>query len=368
MDKGKLFKEIVDENWVLLGFDKQPSLPQFEAFLIDFISRFTKTTEIATEPPKKADVQKRDALLLMFGLLDGYYHTGNLGTDKDNVPIPAKVRLAKYIKKSDYIKIKHPGKKYEEIKTTAERTVYKVFRRAFEENKNCTDFFSLLYKEIKKGMPKKYTSKSPETITFPNGERRIALPKPCFIRNGQEDINCWLKKVFWFIADKFNALYLDAKNSPKRMLKKVWIIFALTLVIWKIFQPSIFLFIEEHSSSKVSSTIDGIGVANPEPITLKPNEREKLLISLSPENSDIGELSCIPDDPNIVYIEREKNNVYVKANEELNDNKKHTTTITIQGGKAKEVVWEVVVQPNENKDDSATPRRELEGDQINNKQ
>lgn len=41
LGEGILFKEIIDENWALLDFSKQPSLPQFEAFLIDVIIEFT---------------------------------------------------------------------------------------------------------------------------------------------------------------------------------------------------------------------------------------------------------------------------------------------------------------------------------------
>lgn len=175
----KLFEEIVSDNWRLFGFKEEPSLIQFEAFLMSVILHFS-TKDCTTPHEEKRIIKKKEELLLMFGLLDGYYHT-DIDFMGIKFPIPEEERRKKYVEDGNFI----------EVKSTQDKvnSLYRKFRREL----NCNDGYFLLYffRKIKNGSIQKIirecTKTPPQIIILPNGESRIELPKPCMVHKKSLD-------------------------------------------------------------------------------------------------------------------------------------------------------------------------------------
>lgn len=111
MNSKKLFADFLPEAWKLFGLSGDPDLVLFEAFLIYAIIRCvgieTKNYKIGEiDNIDKETAQKHDSYLLALGLLKGYRHTKDDGTN-----YVASERHKQYLKECDLIAINYPNPK-----------------------------------------------------------------------------------------------------------------------------------------------------------------------------------------------------------------------------------------------------------------
>lgn len=126
------------------------------------------------ESSDKNVVRCRDISLLMFGLLDGYYHT-DPKTGKD---IDPRTRYAKYLRNSDFISIAYPGESsYEDFEKNAEPGKQsKPLNLLTSIAGNCKkEIAKVLLDKIRSGDYEQYMGMSED------GETPLILPKPCYV-------------------------------------------------------------------------------------------------------------------------------------------------------------------------------------------
>lgn len=95
------FSNLVSNMWNILKIKGSYNVIAFEASLIKMIQCFLGIRDNNTAKPTIQKAKKHDLLLLMFGLLDGYYHT-ELDDSGDWITITADERVSRYVEKSDY--------------------------------------------------------------------------------------------------------------------------------------------------------------------------------------------------------------------------------------------------------------------------
>lgn len=71
----KTFEDIVPAVWKKLGLGKNPYPIALEKLLINLILNIYDVEKAESIKEKRETSKNRDISLLMFGLLDGYYHT-----------------------------------------------------------------------------------------------------------------------------------------------------------------------------------------------------------------------------------------------------------------------------------------------------
>lgn len=109
--KLKTFDDIVSDEWDNLGLEGAPNLKLIELILINAIKELYGDWDQETdETERKKKARMRDANLLSFGLLGGYYHT------EEGANTWLSDRYEEYLKKTDFVKIDYSGEgSYEEI-------------------------------------------------------------------------------------------------------------------------------------------------------------------------------------------------------------------------------------------------------------
>lgn len=107
----KTFKNIVSDEWNALKLDEEPDFKLIELIIINSIEELYGSWDQETdETTRRRKARMRDASLLSFGLLDGYYHT------KRKVNTWLSDRYNEYLENSDFVKIDYPGEgSYKEI-------------------------------------------------------------------------------------------------------------------------------------------------------------------------------------------------------------------------------------------------------------
>lgn len=111
----KTFEDIVPGAWGKLKLEETLDSVALEKLLINLILGIYDVEKATNNEEKRQTAQNRDVSLLMFGLLDGYYHTGEENGKK--VDITSEKRYERYLNKGDFIKLDYPGEgTYQEIK------------------------------------------------------------------------------------------------------------------------------------------------------------------------------------------------------------------------------------------------------------
>jgi len=114
--KGKSFAIVVEEKWKELGMQDEANPALFEDIIIQVVEKlYNHNNSKLTDKELRKRAKRHDISLLMFGLLDGYYHTKIVGNGKENVAQAE--RYEQYLHKGDFVKLDYSGQgSYEEIK------------------------------------------------------------------------------------------------------------------------------------------------------------------------------------------------------------------------------------------------------------
>lgn len=111
----KTFEDIVPFAWKKLGLEGTPNPVALEKLLVNLILDIYDVEKAENNDKKRVMAQNRDVSLLMFGLLDGYYHTEEKNGKKVN--IPSEERYERYLNDGYFIKLDYLGEgTYQEIK------------------------------------------------------------------------------------------------------------------------------------------------------------------------------------------------------------------------------------------------------------
>lgn len=173
-EQKKTFEDIVPAVWEEFGLDGTPDRKAFERLLINVVlSQYNED--------EKMDARKRDASLLMLGLLDGYYYQDEKDGKKLNDTLPK--RYQRYLENSDFVKIIYPGEgTYEEIAAKDKKRRPQKQPRPLncltKTNSKCKEeICQSLEQLLKNGNYKTYMSADGEKAE--NGHQTV-LPKPCY--------------------------------------------------------------------------------------------------------------------------------------------------------------------------------------------
>lgn len=111
----KSFEDIVPIVWKGLGLKGTPNPAALEELLVNLILRLYDVEKTENNEKMRKTAQNRDISLLMFGLLDGYYHTEEKNGKRVNVL--SEERYERYLNDGDFIELDYPGEgSYQEIK------------------------------------------------------------------------------------------------------------------------------------------------------------------------------------------------------------------------------------------------------------
>lgn len=173
-EQKKTFEDIVPTVWEEFGLEGTPDRKAFERLLINVVlSQY--------DEDKTMDARKRDASLLMLGLLDGYYYQDEKDGKKLNDTLPK--RYQRYLEHSDFVKIIYPGEgTYEEIVAKDKKRRPKKQPRPL----NClTRTNSRCKEEICQSLELLLQSGNYKTYMWADGEKaenghQTVLPKPCY--------------------------------------------------------------------------------------------------------------------------------------------------------------------------------------------
>lgn len=114
--KVKLFEKVAEDAWKALQLEGDPNPILLENMLIETIKGLYDKPDstFADNNAREMQAQEHDISLLMFGLLDGYYHTKLELRQK--VCVPSKIRYRQYLDTGVFLDLKYPGQgTHEEI-------------------------------------------------------------------------------------------------------------------------------------------------------------------------------------------------------------------------------------------------------------
>lgn len=180
----KTFEDIVPAVWKKLGLGKNPYPIALEKLLINLILNIYDVEKAESIKEKRETSKNRDISLLMFGLLDGYYHTKEKDGKKINVP--SEERNESYLNNSDFIKLDYPGEgTYQEIKikdkkrkTKSDSAQPRPLNKLTKIAGECKKEIGInLFELIKNESYKDYMGKLQD---MDNASDSIDLPKPCY--------------------------------------------------------------------------------------------------------------------------------------------------------------------------------------------
>lgn len=107
----KLFDEIAEEVWGELGLNGSSNPVLIENLLIkaveDIYNEQSVAQAVGKKDPKREAAINRDISLLMFGLLDGYYHTKISQGIKE--PVESSIRYKQYLNANVYVELEYHG-------------------------------------------------------------------------------------------------------------------------------------------------------------------------------------------------------------------------------------------------------------------
>ena len=377
----KTFEDIVPAVWKKLGLGKNPYPIALEKLLINLILNIYDVEKAGNIEEKRETAQNRDASLLMFGLLDGYYHTKE--KDGKKVNVLSEERNESYLNDSDFIKLDYPGEgTYQEIKikdkkrkiksnSAQPRPLNKLTKIAGGCKKEIgINLFELIktesYKEymgntetpvdlpkpyytLENFQPKALESKSAPTDNSSEDDNIAQEESEPIATDGDTDRrarlfpirNVNLQKIFYLVRS-----ILDKPINRKDVIGIFMFILATVASIAAI----VSLKNGEHSPSSAENetlTITGITIYNAD-ITLTPDKPwEKLRVSIYPREANIDDVNYYSDNIHLVTVNR--NTERVRLAPEWKKQTEQSTKVHVQ---FEEIDAEALISVQESQDDS----------------
>lgn len=337
----KTFEDVVPDALEKLGLKGTLNTTALEKLLVNLILNIYDVEK--TENNKKRETAKnRDASLLMFGLLDGYYHTEE--KDGKKVNVSSEERNERYLNDSDFIKLDYPGEgTYQEIKikdkerkTKSNSAQPRPLNKLTKIAGDCKIKISReLFKLIEGGSYKKYMDESqgPDNVVTP-----INLPKPYYTLDNFSPISESESALADNLADDDTAGKNEGSIAPVPA-KIPWrlklpIILAGIAMVPLISALSIIIYNYLTTPPEIEE------IAAKTNILVSPGEKEYLELDIHPNSADWGQLGSKIGNEDLVGI---TNDWCAVGLDGLGDKDSDSTSIVIWGGKAEPALVTVTV-------------------------
>lgn len=192
--EGKTFENIFPQIWETISLEGNPDKKQFEAFMICIIYDFFENARSNT--PENQRAKDLDICLLIFGLLNGYYHTV---VNNNDINIPNKKRYVEYLKSSDYVRLSYPSPTEKDNLNIYDKNSKP--RRALEGAQKRYAAYIAIYikkhakdkeyfKKIQQAGVKKYIDESTQEVIYPEPcytLKNFPLDEVDIISNGKQN-------------------------------------------------------------------------------------------------------------------------------------------------------------------------------------
>lgn len=173
----KTFAQIVPDVWNKLGLEGKPSQVLLERLLINLILTMYDAEKETLDIEKRIKAKQRDFSLLMFGLLDGYYHTEEKCGKQVNVR--SEDRYERYLNDGYYISLDYSDEgTYQEIKEKDKKRNIKSKSAQPRPLNSLTKIAGSCKTEIAGKLLKLINSK--DYKQYMRGTMPIDLPKPYY--------------------------------------------------------------------------------------------------------------------------------------------------------------------------------------------
>lgn len=314
----RLFEKVVKSAWKELKLEGSPNSILLENMLIDTIKGLYSNadSESVNDDIRREHARKFDVSLLMFGLLDGYYHT-NLDSDQ-KVCVPLKIRYEQYLSTNIFTDLEYPGEgKYEDIKAAdkkANRKQSRPLNLIMAIAGECkTEIATSLFKSIQSGA---YKNCSQDAKFDETTGQRTDLPKPRFTldnfspRGGMPEPEP---------APSPDYIRIQKQRDAAIATTVVLFIILCCIGVWSIYS--------NYKASIDKNNLPSVKriILSKEDITVKPGIPEELEPTVIPNEAGIDGLECEPKNKNLVRVE----NFRIVVNDGWQEETDYTTTIKV---------------------------------------
>ena len=284
-----LFENYLKDAWELFGFDDDPNLPAFEAFLIVAISHCFAEADIDSKQAKS-----RDACLVGLGLLKGCYHTKT----KDGVSthVPVDDRYVSYLQ-GDYIELMRPlYKKGDNLdpfdrrskpRQALEKSDARARKRLAKHLAGQAGYNAAYQASIEKHIKPIKSSEEEKRLEF-------ILPEPCYTLEKFSSANQSKPK-----PESESNPEPDYNHIQKLQNMAIITVFVLLIVLCGIGGWSIYKAFNQQNDFL---SISDIFIVN-DNITISPGRSEHLDVCVYPPKANLDSIECEPKNKNLVRVE-----------------------------------------------------------------
>lgn len=328
-----LFSDIVPDVWKKLGLEGEPDQAKLENLLINLITSMYDI-RVSDEAQRRDNARKRDFTLLMFGLLDGYYHTKENSGIKINVT--QQQRYEMYLNDDHFVNLDYPSEgTYLEIK-----------------NKD----------KIKK--PKRQ-NRPLNSLTGIVGDCKIEVANKLFGLIQNKSYKQYMEQVDlpepYYTLEHFNPIIIGTEesikqNRLKQLLCRLFpkgkrlfaavVIVAVFLLIACCFLAFELLRLKTYENEEVSEAVAAAERTPPTSIEIKnkyiqlyPGDDDYLIVMVTPKEINIQDLDYTSSESSVVIADKN----HITALYGWDENACHDIKITVQGGGAATAEAEVIV-------------------------
>lgn len=329
--------------WSAFDFAGTFCLEYFEAFLLEAI--YLKTKVFSSGDTSKASIsaaRERDSLLLMFGLLQGYYHTEVVGGKRCHVILED--RWERYLNESDFVTLTHLSPKYtnkpgEKLFSLSKGLLIKHDQGATAPEEK-DSFVSFLSNHSKEELQQILEDGKKHFLIENDTGRCINYPKPCFTKENFPSAEPVKPPSTSGTTsnppDPTPTPDLPAKGTHPALLLWSRGLLAVCIILTACLALTVTYLIYSNRAKPLSETValDRLEVQSiafvelSELRVLAPGESIVLSVEIDPDEIGPEELDYISDQPKVAYTDKNA----VTALPDLPSSIDAVVTITAQKG------------------------------------